>query len=147
VHHCMVNSLRQGNVFLAGDAAHIHSPAGGQGMNTGIQDAFNLGAKLIQVIRNGAGPGLLDRYEEERLPVARKVLRGTDLAFRSALLAENAIVALLRGILLPRIVRSRVLQRKMAAALSEVAISRRERHARLEALKGTTYNSGNRKPQ
>lgn len=69
----LVDRYRQGRVFLAGDAAHIHSPAGGQGMNTGIQDAANLGWKLAAVI-GGADPALLDSYEAERRPVAAGVL-------------------------------------------------------------------------
>jgi 2-polyprenyl-6-methoxyphenol hydroxylase-like FAD-dependent oxidoreductase len=69
----MVERYREGRVFLAGDAAHVHSPAGGQGMNTGIQDGYNLGWKLAAVLE-GAPVGLLDTYEEERLPVAAAVL-------------------------------------------------------------------------
>lgn len=69
----MVSQYRLGRVFLAGDAAHVHSPAGGQGMNTGIQDAYNLGWKLAAVLR-GAPEELLETYEEERLPVAANVL-------------------------------------------------------------------------
>jgi 2-polyprenyl-6-methoxyphenol hydroxylase-like FAD-dependent oxidoreductase len=69
----MVNRYRQRRVFLAGDAAHVHPPSGGQGMNTGIQDSYNLGWKLGLVL-NGASPSLLDTYEEERLPVAASVL-------------------------------------------------------------------------
>ncbi|MEV4115806.1 FAD-dependent oxidoreductase [Nonomuraea sp. NPDC049695] len=70
---CLADRYRVGRVFLAGDAAHIHSPAGGQGMNTGIQDAYNLGWKLAAVL-DGADPELLDTYEQERRPVARAVL-------------------------------------------------------------------------
>ncbi|HEX4248501.1 MAG TPA: FAD-dependent monooxygenase [Pseudonocardia sp.] len=70
----MVNRYRVDRVFLAGDAAHVHSPTGGQGMNTGIQDAVNLGWKLAHVL-GGAGPALLDSYEAERLPVAAGVLK------------------------------------------------------------------------
>lgn len=69
----MVDRYRSGNVFLAGDAAHVHSPAGGQGMNTGIQDACNLGWKLAAVL-GGADAALLDTYQEERLPIAAWVL-------------------------------------------------------------------------
>lgn len=69
----MVDRYRAGRVLVAGDAAHVHTPAGGQGMNTGIQDAFNLGWKLAAV-EQGADPALLDSYEAERLPVARDVL-------------------------------------------------------------------------
>ena len=69
----MVDRYREGRVFLAGDAAHVHTPAGGQGMNTGVQDSYNLGWKLALVL-DGASPSLLDSYEEERLPVAASVL-------------------------------------------------------------------------
>ncbi|GAA1041087.1 FAD-dependent monooxygenase [Virgisporangium ochraceum] len=72
---------RTGRVFLAGDAAHIHSPAGAQGMNTGIQDAVNLGWKLGLVVGGRAVPALLDTYEPERAPVGRRVLRFTDRAY------------------------------------------------------------------
>ncbi|TDE09937.1 FAD-dependent monooxygenase [Jiangella asiatica] len=72
---------RSGRVFLAGDAAHIHSPAGAQGMNTGIQDAVNLGWKLALAVSGRARPAILDTYETERAPVGRRVLRFTDRAF------------------------------------------------------------------
>jgi len=70
-----VPQYRVGRVFLAGDAAHVHSPAGGQGMNTGLQDAANLGWKLAAALRGAAPPGLLDTYHDERHPVGRLVLR------------------------------------------------------------------------
>jgi hypothetical protein len=69
----MVDKYRVGRVFLAGDAAHVHPPAGAQGLNTGVQDAYNLGWKLAMVL-NGAPASLLDTYQEERLPVAAAVL-------------------------------------------------------------------------
>jgi 2-polyprenyl-6-methoxyphenol hydroxylase-like FAD-dependent oxidoreductase len=72
-HVRMVTRYRIGRVLLAGDAAHVHPPAGGQGLNTGVQDAFNLGWKLARVLR-GAGAALLESYEAERLPVAAAVL-------------------------------------------------------------------------
>ncbi|MER7725332.1 FAD-dependent monooxygenase [Streptomyces sp. NPDC096323] len=70
----LADRFRDGRVFLAGDAAHIHSPAGGQGLNTSVQDAYNLGWKLGQVLRHGAPAALLDSYEQERRPVAAEVL-------------------------------------------------------------------------
>ncbi|HUO38376.1 MAG TPA: FAD-dependent monooxygenase [Mycobacterium sp.] len=81
VHHRIVDHYRKGHVFVAGDAAHVHSPIGGQGMNTGIQDAYNLAWKLALVI-NGAPEKLLDSYEVERLPVGHKVLQQTDVNHR-----------------------------------------------------------------
>ncbi len=126
VHHRIVSSYRKGNVFLAGDAAHIHSPAGGQGMNIGIQDSINLGHKLIQVLSRGAPAELLDRYEKERLPIARKVLRSTDFAFRMALLPNMPFLNGIRNLLFPLVVRNRFLQKKVARAISEVLVAREE---------------------
>jgi hypothetical protein len=70
----MARHFRAGRVFLVGDAAHVHPPAGGQGMNTSVQDAYNLGWKLGHVLRHGAPAALLDTYEQERLPVAASLL-------------------------------------------------------------------------
>jgi hypothetical protein len=69
----MVDRYRIGRIFLAGDAAHVHPPTGGQGLNTGVQDAYNLGWKLAHVLRGGPD-SLLDTYEAERLPIAAAVL-------------------------------------------------------------------------
>jgi len=77
VHHAQVPRYRHGRVLLAGDAAHVHSPAGAQGMNTGIQDAANLAWKLALVARHGADAGLLDTYHDERHPVGAAVVRAT----------------------------------------------------------------------
>lgn len=70
----LADRFRDGRVFLAGDAAHVHSPAGGQGLNTSVQDAYNLGWKLGAVLRDGADAALLDTYEEERRPIAAAML-------------------------------------------------------------------------
>ncbi|MFF7054156.1 FAD-dependent oxidoreductase [Streptomyces griseorubiginosus] len=70
----LADAFRSGRVLLAGDAAHVHSPAGGQGLNTSVQDAYNLGWKLAAVLRSGAPADLLDTYEEERRPVAAHML-------------------------------------------------------------------------
>jgi 2-polyprenyl-6-methoxyphenol hydroxylase-like FAD-dependent oxidoreductase len=75
LHHRQIASYRKGNVFFAGDAAHIHSPVGAQGMNTGIQDAWNLGWKLGLVARGLARNRLLDTYDAERWPVGQFLLR------------------------------------------------------------------------
>lgn len=78
-------AYRVGRVFLAGDAAHVHTPAGGQGMNTGLQDAANLSWKLAQVTGGHAGPELLDTYQSERHPVGRAVLRSSGGIVRLAM--------------------------------------------------------------
>lgn len=81
LHHRQAARYRQGHVFLAGDAAHIHSPVGAQGMNTGIQDAWNLGWKLAMVVQGRADPQILESYHAERWPVGRTLLRATDRLF------------------------------------------------------------------
>ncbi len=81
VHHRCVDNFSKGRVFLAGDAAHIHSPAGGQGMNTGLQDAHNLAWKMAFVLKKMAKPTLLETYNEERLPFAQSLLKYTDKGF------------------------------------------------------------------
>jgi len=102
--HRHATSYRAGRVFLAGDAAHVHSPAGAQGMNTGIQDAVNLGWKLALVAAGTADSGLLDTYQGERQPVGRDVLRFTDRAFTVAT-STGAMAAFARVHLAPRFVR------------------------------------------
>jgi 2-polyprenyl-6-methoxyphenol hydroxylase-like FAD-dependent oxidoreductase len=102
LHHRHAARYRAGRVFLAGDAAHVHSPAGAQGMNTGIQDAWNLGWKLALVERGVADPALLDSYEVERQPVGRFVLRFTDRATRIAT-SPSPLVRLLRTRVAPRL--------------------------------------------
>jgi 2-polyprenyl-6-methoxyphenol hydroxylase-like FAD-dependent oxidoreductase len=83
-------TLRRGNVFLLGDAAHTHSPAGGQGMNTGIQDAANLGWKLHHVLTGRAAPALLDTYDAERRPVAAHLIAFTSQLMQVATITEPA---------------------------------------------------------
>jgi 2-polyprenyl-6-methoxyphenol hydroxylase-like FAD-dependent oxidoreductase len=105
IHHARVPAFRWGRVFLAGDAAHIHSPAGGQGMNTGMQDAFNLAWKLAAVVNGSvsgqAGDALLDSYQAERLPVAEQVITFTDRLTRAGTLSglprriRDAVIRLL----------------------------------------------------
>jgi 2-polyprenyl-6-methoxyphenol hydroxylase-like FAD-dependent oxidoreductase len=81
VHHRVTDRFRRGNAFLLGDAAHVHSPAGGQGMNTGIGDAINLAWKLAAVLKGQADDRLLDSYEQERPAFARKLVETTDRVF------------------------------------------------------------------
>ncbi|MDH6132534.1 2-polyprenyl-6-methoxyphenol hydroxylase-like FAD-dependent oxidoreductase [Kitasatospora sp. MAA4] len=99
IHHAQVPQYRYGRVFLAGDAAHVHSPAGGQGMNTGMQDAFNLGWKLAAAYRGTASETLIDSYHAERHPVAARVIEfSTRLTHLSTL--ANPVAQKLRNALL-----------------------------------------------
>jgi 2-polyprenyl-6-methoxyphenol hydroxylase-like FAD-dependent oxidoreductase len=81
VHHRVAARFRAGSVFLAGDAAHVHSPVGAQGMNTGLQDAHNLACKIADVLARRATERYLDRYEAERRPVAKRLIGTTDTLF------------------------------------------------------------------
>ncbi|MCP2343007.1 FAD-dependent monooxygenase [Actinomadura rupiterrae] len=91
VHHRLAARYREGRVFLAGDAAHVHSPAGGQGMNTGIQDAVDLGHRLAAVLADGASPDSLDAYEATRRPIAEEVVSFTDRMTRVATVGNPAL--------------------------------------------------------
>ena len=102
LHHRAATRYRAGRVFIAGDAAHVHSPAGAQGMNTGIQDAVNLGWKLAHILRGG-DPALLDTYEAERAPIGTMVLRFTDRAFTVAT-STKPVARLARTRLAPTVI-------------------------------------------
>jgi 2-polyprenyl-6-methoxyphenol hydroxylase-like FAD-dependent oxidoreductase len=102
VHHRVTERFRGGRAFLLGDAAHIHSPAGGQGMNTGIGDAINLAWKLAAVLQGRAPDGLLDSYDVERRAFARRLVASTDRAFSLAT-AEGRVADLLRTRIVPAV--------------------------------------------
>jgi hypothetical protein len=108
IHHRRAVRFREGRYFLLGDAAHIHSPVGAQGMNTGLQDAYNLAWKLALVVSGRADAQLLDSYAEERMPVARKLLNTTDRAF--SIIVSNAWYA--------RWIRARVVARAAAVLMA-----------------------------
>ncbi|SMB94736.1 FAD-dependent monooxygenase [Deinococcus hopiensis] len=104
VSHRVARHFRTGRVFLLGDAAHVHSPVGGQGMNTGLGDAHNLGWKLAAVLKGQASPGLLDTYGAERRPFAQSLVRTTDRAFR-LISSDTPLSRRLRTRLLPAVLR------------------------------------------
>ena len=110
LHHRVVNNYRDGCLFVAGDAAHIHTPVGGQGMNTGIQDAVNLGWKLAAVIRGERSGEYLDSYDTERRPIGEYLLKSTDRIFTYAT-STNVFFVFLRNFffrwIFPIITRSR----------------------------------------
>ena len=120
----MVDRYRVGRVFVAGDAAHVHSPAGGQGMNTGIQDAYNLGWKLDLVLRGRAGEGLLDTYQEERLPVARSVLSGSDIGY-TAMFSPNPLITIVRERILVPLLRIPAVQRAILSTSNQLDVNYR----------------------
>jgi hypothetical protein len=99
-HHRIAARFRDGRVFLVGDAAHVHSPVGAQGMNTGLQDAHNLACKLAQVVAGDASEEILDEYEHERRPVAERLVRTTDAVF-SRVTSRSRLARFVRTRLLP----------------------------------------------
>lgn len=123
VHDLQARHYRAGNVFLAGDASHIHSPVGGQGMNTGIQDAANLAWKLAAVV-HGADATLLDSYEEERGEVGKALLRFTERGLKLATV-PNPFLEWLRDSLMPLVSSLEPVQKAMLGFISETAISYR----------------------
>ena len=100
--HRSAERFRDRRCFLLGDAAHIHSPVGAQGMNTGLQDAYNLAWKLALVVKGDADAALLDSYEKERIPIARQLLNTTDRAFK-VVVSDSRLVGLIRTKVLARI--------------------------------------------
>ena len=120
IHHRRTDHLRRGRVFLCGDAAHIHSPAGGQGMNTGLGDAMNLGWKLASAVKGSGTATLLDSYETERIPVIAGVLELTDRLTRM-MTAQAGPAVWLREWVLPLAAKLGV-NRKMAQGLSQLTV-------------------------
>jgi 2-polyprenyl-6-methoxyphenol hydroxylase-like FAD-dependent oxidoreductase len=102
IHHRRAVTFHDRRCFLLGDAAHIHSPVGAQGMNTGLQDAYNLGWKLALVVQGRADQDLLDTYEAERMPIAKRLLKTTDRAF-SLIVSDHWLAGIFRTRLLSKI--------------------------------------------
>ena len=137
VHHGQVPQYRHGRVFLAGDAAHIHSPAGAQGMNTGIQDAANLAWKLALVSTGRAGAELLDTYHAERHPIGAAVVRATTAM--TNVMTGAGPVAVLRDIALFLVGHVHELGRTAATELAELTID--YRHSSLSVHHGHRHHA------
>jgi hypothetical protein len=121
-HRRSASAYRAGRVLLAGDAVHIHTPAGGQGMNTGIMDAHNLGWKLALVAAGRAGDALLDSYGTERRPVAEDVLALTHALVRYGTMT-HPVKRRVRDVVVPAVARPAVIQRRVARRLTHVYVS------------------------
>jgi len=122
IHHRHVAHLRSERMFLAGDAAHIHSPFGGQGMNTGLQDVWNLVWKLDLFLNLRGNERLLDSYEAERLPVIRNVIEMTDTMTR-VMSTPNRFAQTLRDAVIPMVSRLTPFQHAFVGRLSELGIA------------------------
>ena len=128
VHHRVTEHFRKGRAFLLGDAAHIHSPAGGQGMNTGIGDAINLAWKLATVLAGHAPDKLLDSYEAERIGFARRLVATTDRVFSFAT-AEGRIADILRTrvapVLFPKVIAFEAVREYIFRTVSQITLNYR----------------------
>jgi 2-polyprenyl-6-methoxyphenol hydroxylase-like FAD-dependent oxidoreductase len=124
IHRREAARFRKDRVFLLGDAAHIHSPVGGQGMNMGIQDSFNLAWKLSLVLRRGGNPQLLDSYEAERKPVDEAVIRQTDRATRLVSL-HGTTARFIRDHMMSLLTQIPAVAEKLGEGLSGLAINYR----------------------
>jgi 2-polyprenyl-6-methoxyphenol hydroxylase-like FAD-dependent oxidoreductase len=129
VHHRVTEQFRKGRAFLLGDAAHIHSPAGGQGMNTGIGDAINLAWKLAAVLAGRAPDKLLDSYEAERIGFARRLVATTDRVFSFAT-AQGRIADVMRTrlapILIPTVARFDIAREFLFRTVSQITLNYRD---------------------
>ena len=141
----MVERLRVGRIFLAGDAAHVHSPAGAQGMNTGIQEAFNLGWKLARVLKGAAPDRLLDTYHNERHPIERDVLRQTGFITQMAE-ADHGPLKLLRERVMPVLAALGPLRDAARMTISELSVQYRRSPLTLERLLDGGPRAGERAP-
>lgn len=151
IQHRRAAHFRAGRCFLLGDAAHVHSPVGAQGMNTGLQDAYNLAWKLALVVQGRAHASLLDSYEAERVPVARRLLDTTDRAFRFVV-SDSWLAGLLRTRVLARVagwaMRRRAVQERAFRTVSQIGIHYRHRGLSLNGpdWSGSALQAGDRFP-
>jgi 2-polyprenyl-6-methoxyphenol hydroxylase-like FAD-dependent oxidoreductase len=147
VHSRHVNKFSEGRCFLAGDSAHIHTPAGAQGMNTGIQDGYNLAWKLALVLKDNVDPKLLETYNEERLPNARRLLQTTDRFFALAA-SEEPVIAFFRLHILPYIanlaLNIEAVKRFVFPLISQIGINYRK--SSLSTGDGFKIKAGDRMP-
>lgn len=133
VHERIIPNYRHNRIFFAGDAAHIHSPAGGQGMNMGIQDAYNLIWKLASVIKGIAKADILETYNEERRPIAQEVLARSSLMTTTGT-SNNKFIYYLRNFLTSWILKTK-LAIKMLSTNSQLLMNYRESKLSLECIK------------
>jgi 2-polyprenyl-6-methoxyphenol hydroxylase-like FAD-dependent oxidoreductase len=148
VHHRVAAQFKKGHCFLVGDAAHIHSPIGGQGMNTGLQDAYNLAWKLALVLRGQAKEQLLETYHGERYSNAKSLINTTDRAF-GFLVSPNPLIGFARDWLIPRIAPSLLnnknIQRRFFLTISQTALNYRTSKLSASHLEGSV-KAGDRFP-
>jgi 2-polyprenyl-6-methoxyphenol hydroxylase-like FAD-dependent oxidoreductase len=151
IHHRCTERFRDRRCFLLGDAAHVHSPMGGQGMNTGLQDAYNLAWKLALAVEGRADSTLLDSYEAERAPVAHRLLATTDRAFQ-VVVSDHWLASMFRtriiGNVMSLVMRNAQIQSLVFRTVSQVGIAYRESplSQTLAGVDGKAPHAGDRFP-
>jgi 2-polyprenyl-6-methoxyphenol hydroxylase-like FAD-dependent oxidoreductase len=149
LHHRMADNFRKERCFLVGDAAHIHSPVGGQGMNTGLQDAYNLAWKLAGVVNDQLQEYVLDSYAAERMPVAKELLNTTDRVFK-IILSQNWYTTLFKKWIMPRLLKyvwsKENLRELFFRRVSQIDISYRDSKINLHLSNSTKIKAGDRLP-
>ncbi len=149
LHHRMAEKFRDKRSFLIGDAAHIHSPAGGQGMNTGLQDAYNLAWKLAGVINQKLQPSILNSYAEERMPVAKKLLQTTDRFF-NLINSQNSFKRFFRNHIFPKLIqflwKKESFREFSFRTISQLGIDYRNSKINLNLSKAENIKAGDRLP-
>ncbi len=149
LHHRMADKFRDNRCFLIGDSAHIHSPAGGQGMNTGLQDAYNLAWKLAGVINGHIKETILDSYAAERMPIAKTLLATTDRAF-NMIMSGNWFMLIFKNWLLPKILtavwKSKSIKSVFFKRISQIGISYRDSKINLHLSNAEKIKAGDRLP-
>ena len=149
LHHRMADNFRMQRCFLIGDAAHIHSPVGGQGMNTGLQDAYNLAWKLAGVVKGDIDKRILESYAMERMPVAKTLLRTTDRMF-SIITSGSWLNVIFKRWLMPSMLKlawsSKTLRAAFFKQVSQIAINYRDSKLNLHVSQSSKIKAGDRLP-
>jgi 2-polyprenyl-6-methoxyphenol hydroxylase-like FAD-dependent oxidoreductase len=149
LHHRMADKFRQQRCFLVGDAAHIHSPVGGQGMNTGLQDAYNLGWKLAGVVNDQLKETILNSYATERMPVAKTLLNTTDKIFK-IIVSTGWLTRFFKKWIMPRLLqfawKNENIREQFFIRVSQINISYRDSNINLHLSNAKTIKAGDRLP-
>jgi 2-polyprenyl-6-methoxyphenol hydroxylase-like FAD-dependent oxidoreductase len=149
LHHRMADNFRMQRCFLVGDAAHIHSPVGGQGMNTGLQDAYNLAWKLAGVVNNQLNEKILNSYAGERMPVAKVLLKTTDSVF-SMIMSHSWLTGLFKKLVLPGLLKlvwgNKAIREALFKRVSQINIAYRDSTINLHISGANKIKAGDRLP-
>ncbi|MBB3054441.1 FAD-dependent monooxygenase [Mucilaginibacter gotjawali] len=149
LHHRMADKFREQRCFLIGDAAHIHSPVGGQGMNTGLQDAYNLAWKLAGVVNGRLKHPILDSYAAERMPVAKTLLNTTDRVF-NIVMSNKWYSRVFKTWLMPSVLKfawnNKGIREALFKRVSQIDISYRDSAINLQISQSTKVKAGDRLP-